>query len=149
MGMDIDAGDLAEGLAGLSDAVAQEAANRWFSRSQELLQERGDGEDYEVFPVVQSGVPPQYDPGEGGYVFGYPHVAAPFFEHGTEPHEIRAKRAEFLAFEWPDAPPAVREMFEVTFPTVFFKRVEHPGTAALEFTADARREAQAWAEDQP
>lgn len=53
-----------------------------------------------------------------------------FLEWGTDPHTIRARRASVLAFEWPDAPIPIQEMFEATFPTVFFKEVQHPGTEA-------------------
>lgn len=147
MGFDFADEDVfADAVQGLSEEVAREAANRWFSASQDILLDEGDTRDYEVFPVVQSGQPPQRD--DDGYRFGYGHVASPFFEHGTEPHEIEAKRAEYLAFEWPDAPQEVREMFEETFPTVFFKSVEHPGTPALNYMRRARSQAARWAEGQ-
>lgn len=128
---EIDIGALLDGFEDLARDEAREAANRAFSRSQEELFEAGDAEDYDVFPVAQSGQPPQWDRSRQGFVFSYPHEAAIFFEVGTEPHEIEAVRAEMLQFEWPDAPAEVRDMFEATFPTVFFSSVDHPGTPAL------------------
>ncbi|UIO98895.1 hypothetical protein Hbl1158_10150 [Halobaculum sp. CBA1158] len=147
MGFDIDTTELSAAAGELSDEIAREVANRWFSYSQESLQDAGDTLDYEVFPVVQSGIPPERD--GTGYSFYYTHLASPFFHDGTKPHEIRAKRGEFLAFEWPDAPADVQQMFEDTFPTVFFKEVQHPGTPALRFVSGRpRTRAQRWAEDQ-
>jgi len=48
----------------------------------------------------------------------------------TSPHEITPKNSDFLVFEWPDAPNQIKEMFSSTFPTVFFKKVNHPGIKA-------------------
>lgn len=53
-----------------------------------------------------------------------------FLEYGTSPHEITPKNADVLAFEWPDAPAEIQQMFASTFPLVFFKKVKHPGTKA-------------------
>lgn len=128
---EIDLGPLRDEYEQLARDEAREAANRAFTRSQEVLYSEGDAHDYDVFPVAQSGQPPQWDRSKGGYVFAYPHEAAIFFEVGTEPHEIEAVRAEMLSFEWPDAPAEVQQMFEETFPTVFFQSVDHPGTPAL------------------
>lgn len=139
MGFEIDSSDLEEAFGDLSEEAAEEAAGRWFSASQERLLEAGDAEEYDAFPVAQAGQPPARI--EDGYEFAYPHIASGFFNNGTEPHEIEAKRAEFLAFEWPDAPIAVQEMFEDTFPTVFFKSVRHPGTPALRYMERGRDEA--------
>lgn len=121
---------------------ALEAANRAFSRSQEVLTQSGDELGYEVFPVVQSGVPPQWDGSEGAVRFAYTHEAAPLFEDGTQTHEIVADDG-YLAFEWPDAPPEVKEMFESTFPTVFFKSVEVDGIEPIRFVDEGLSEAAA------
>jgi hypothetical protein len=53
-----------------------------------------------------------------------------WLEFGTEQHEITPKNSPFLAFEWPDAPVEVQQMFSETFPLVFFKKVNHPGIKA-------------------
>jgi len=139
--MDIDISALEEEFEDLSREQAMEAANRAFSSSQETLTKGGDSEGYEVFPVVQSGTPPQWDDVEGVARFEYSHPAAYFFEVGTQTHEIVAEDG-MLAFEWPDAPPEVRDMFESTFPTVFFKSVEVDGIERLDYVkqglADAR-----------
>jgi len=132
----LDSQELAEGID-LKEAT-RELSNEWFSKSQERLLDEGDDHEYEVYPVVQSGQPPRWT-GEN-WEFSYPHVAAAYFEYGTEPHEIEAKNAEFLAFEWPDAPDWVREQFRQTFPTVFFKSVDHPGTPALRYLRGTRDE---------
>ena len=138
---DFDLSDLRDGLWELSREEAREAAGRWFSRSQEVLYSEGDSHDYDVYPVAQAARPPQWDESRGGYVFTYPHEASLFFEVGTEPHEIEAVHAEMLAFEWEDAPGEVRAMFEETFPTVFFKSVDHPGTPALNYVERGREAA--------
>lgn len=126
--------------------LTREAANRWFSTSQETLYSAGDNHEFEVYPVAQSAVPPQWDESEGAWIFAYPHVAAPHFEWGTAPHEIEARQAEVLAFEWPDAPQDVQEMFEDTFPTVFFRSVEVDGIPALKFLRTGREEAKRFLE---
>jgi len=53
----------------------------------------------------------------------------------TRPHWIEAKNVKFLRFFWPDAPPAVMEMFPTGI--VFFKRVWHPGTEGNPFHQEA------------
>lgn len=63
---------------------------------------------------------------EAVYVYSR-NKALKFLEFGTDPHKIVAKNSQFLSFDWPDAPAPVRRMFEGTFPTVFFKSVQHPG----------------------
>lgn len=128
----------------VSREVADEAANRWFSWSQEDLYKKGDRFDYDVSSVAQSGQPPQWSEGDGGFVFTYDHHAAPFFEMGAKEYEIEAQEAEFLAFEWEDAPPEVEEMFSDTYPTVFFKSVNHPGMPELRYLRDSRERVRTW-----
>lgn len=55
---------------------------------------------------------------------------------GADPHVIEARNAHALAFEWEDAPPAVRET-QAKAPLVFFKRVVHPGFAGQHFLEQA------------
>jgi hypothetical protein len=135
---EIEASELSEGLEAASREKARDLANKWFSRSQEMLQKRGDDVEYEYFPILQGARPPQWT-GEA-WQFSYPHEASKYMEYGTEAHEIEAKEADMLAFEWPDAPPEVREMFEDTFPTVFFKSVEVEGVRELRYIRDSRTE---------
>jgi hypothetical protein len=134
-------------------AVAREAtrprANEWHSKATELLYERADEQEFDVQSIAQSALPPQWDDSEQAWVFTFPHTAAPFLEFGADEHEIAAKNAEFLAFEWPEGGDVVldeetgttvREAFEKTFPTVFFKKVNHPGVPALKYMRDSWKE---------
>lgn len=54
-----------------------------------------------------------------------------FVIHKTKPHWIEAKRAKFLRFVWPDAPPELVESFGGN--VMYFRRVWHPGTRANPF----------------
>lgn len=139
MGVEVDTEQLEIAFDDLSDDAAKELANRWFSASQEKLYAGGDQHDYDVYPVAQSGVPPQKD--GDAWKFGYLHPATVYFEFGTPDHEVEAQEAEMLAFEWPDAPQEVREMFSDTFPTVFFESVEVSGINALRFVQNGRTQA--------
>jgi len=58
---------------------------------------------------------------------------AVYLEYGTEPHVIEADSAAALRFQWPQAPIEVYEEFAGSFPVVFFKQVEHPGTSRQPF----------------
>lgn len=92
-----------------------------------------------------SSVPPTWEKEEEAWVFSFPHRGAVFQEFGAMPHEIRAKRAEALAFEWPDAPEEVKEQFEHTEgDLVFFESVDHPGIPAIGFVRYGRDRAQAF-----
>jgi len=146
MGIEIESGALEVALRDLGRERAMEAANRAFSWSQETLSEGGDEHGYETYPVVQSGTPPQWDEQRGGAVFDYHHPAAYYFEVGTQTHEIVAD-GETLAFEWPDAPPEVQEMFESTFPTVFFPRVKVSGIERIDYVKSGLNDAGRWLED--
>ena len=141
MTVDIDTSDLEAAFEDLSKEQARELAGRWFSNSSELLLEEGDDREYETSPVAQSGLPPQWDDTRGGWVFAFPHVAARFFNDGTETHTIEPTNADWLAFEWPDAPPEIQDQFESTFPTVFFKEVEVEGLPALRYMERGRDQA--------
>lgn len=141
---------LARAFEGLGRAVGRDAMDVWFSKSQDILAE-ADSEDSDsnLFPIQRSAQPPQWDDASGVWVFTYPHAAAIFHEVGAEPHVIRARRAEFLAFEWPDAPPDIREQFSETFPTVFFKSVNHPGVPARRFVHGGREAAIRYLQSDP
>lgn len=135
---EIDAGPLFDALEATGRDGARDISNRWFSNSQEKLRKRGDEAGYEYFPILQAAQPPQWT-GEA-MRFVYPHEGGEYMEFGTEAHTITAKNADMLAFEWEDAPPEVREMFEDTFPTVFFKTVEVEGVDELRYIRDSRAE---------
>ncbi|MBX0325805.1 hypothetical protein EGH21_22565 [Halomicroarcula sp. F13] len=143
--MEIDSSELEAKFELLGKQEAMEAANRAFSSSQERLTKVGDSRGYEVFPVVQSGTPPVWDETENAARFEYSHPAAYYFEVGTQTHEIVADDG-MLAFEWPDAPPEVQDMFESTFPTVFFKSVEVEGIDRIDFVKQGLEDARDWLE---
>lgn len=124
MPVDLETETLTVAAEEFSDDLASEAARRWFSWSQEIFQAGGDEHDYEIFPIVKSAQKPERT--SEGYHFVYPHEATVFFEKGTTHDEaIQATEAETLAFEWEDAPPEVRRMYEETFPLVFMPE-SHP-----------------------
>lgn len=146
MPVHVDADDLAVTVENLSRDIAMEAANRWFSWSQEIFTEGGDQEGYDIFPVVQSARPPEWT--EDGAEFVYPHEATQFFEKGTTAHEIEANQGDVLAFEWEDAPAEVRDMFEETFPTVFFPSVTVDGIERIGGIERGRQRTVQWLESQ-
>jgi len=147
MGIEISSDALVGELEAVGREQALEAANRAFSSSQDRLTAGGDEHDYETFPVVQSGTPPQWDEQRNGAVFSYDHPASIFFEVGTQTHEIVAD-GETLVFEWPDAPPEVQQMFKSTFPTVFFPRVKVDGIERIDYVSDGLDDAADWLEGQ-
>lgn len=59
--------------------------------------------------------------------------AAVHIEYGTDPHTIEADSAAALRFQWPSAPIPVYEAFAGSFPVVFFKEIDHPGTPRQPF----------------
>jgi len=126
-----------EAYTEIARKATEDAVTEWYSKAVELLYARGDEHEYEVFPVAQASMPPEWDTSEEAWVFTFPHVAAAIFEFGAVPHEIEAKNAEYLAFEWPDAPPEIQEQFSATFPKVFFQKVDHPGVEALHYVTDS------------
>lgn len=125
---------------------SEEFARRWYSKAQKRLYDLGDEMDFDVYPVAQSGVPPQWN-GEA-WVMEWPHFAAMFFEYGAEEHEIEPVDAEILAFEWPemagepfgDTGKTWDEVYSSSWPTVFLPKVDHPGMPALRFVRDSRDE---------
>lgn len=132
--------DFSKAYEEIAQKATEDFVTEWHSRAVELLYERGDQYEYEVASVAQSSMPPKWKKAEGAWVFSFPHVAAAIFEFGAVEHEIEAKNAEYLAFEWPDAPPEIQEQFSDSFPTVFFKSVDHPGVEALHYVTDSWKE---------
>ena len=142
---DID--EIEDQLSVAAKGGTEEFIREWHSKADELFLKRGDAEDYDVFQMVQGSVPPYYDDKEGAWAFHYPHFAAIIMELGSDPHKIEADEADFLAFEWPEMEgeefgntgKTFDEVFEDTWPTVFFKEIWHPGTEALRFLQDSLR----------
>lgn len=146
---DIDEETVIERLQAPTRQTAQEAANRWFSAATDILLREGDAHEYDVFPVAQSGQPPQWDAADGAFVMAWPHVAAPYFEHGTTAHEVEGD--PILAFEWEamrgeefaDTGKTFEEVFD-TFPTVFLPSVTVDGIPALHWVSRGRQQAAQW-----
>ena len=123
----------------------------WFEKSQNWLEEAAEQrseidsqgmegrEQNSLHVIQQTAVPPTWNENQKYWSFSYPHAGAVFQEFGAKPHEIRAKRAEVLAFEWPDAPQEVKEQFEDTEgDLVFFESIDHPGIPAIGFVRRGR-----------
>jgi|GEM_PF-2252089 len=145
---EIESDELVLGLEEVSEEAALELTNRWFSYSQEELYEQGDEHGYDVASVAQAAVPPEWDDQEGAGTFAYMHEAAQYFEFGAKEHEIEAVNAEYLAFDWPEMAGepfgntglTFDEVFESSWPTVFFKSITHPGMPALRFLRGTRED---------
>jgi len=137
--------------------ITREAMDVWFAKSQDRLiaaaEQRTGGqgaddsegrtyrEKNNLTDMLDEFQPPVWVEDEDAWVFTVTHSAAVFHEFGAEGHEIRARQAQALAFEWPDAPEEIKEQFEDSFPTVFFNSVEHPGTPAIGFIRYGREKA--------
>jgi len=145
--------DFEETLEARSKELAMEAANRWFSESNERLLQGGDEHDYDVFPVVQSAQPPQWDAREQAAVMSWPHRASAFFAHGTTSHEIEGdpllvfEYEEMRGEEFADTGKTWEEVFD-DFPTVFLPRVEVDGIPRIPFDVEGKRTAARWLQEQ-
>ncbi|MFB6284582.1 MAG: hypothetical protein ABEK59_11765 [Halobacteria archaeon] len=148
---DEDGGDPTEAVtAALSEKqFALELMDYWFSQSEnhllraaETRREQGSTKvrrKGSLHNIQQLAVPPSWDEEKGRATFSYPHEGAIFQEFGARPTEIRARKAEYLAFEWPDAPREVKEQFEHTEDDlVFFKSINHPGIPGIGFVRKGR-----------
>lgn len=163
----IDTSGLDAALDEAEKELGKEAMNRWFSTSQEWLMEAAGNrsgldatrdsrgaltgrQENDLHRIAQSAMPPQWDDAEGAWTFTYTHLASVWMEYGTEPHEIKAAEGEMLAFEWPDAPPEVQEMFDnwEEDHMVYFKKVDHPGTPAIGYVRAGRRAAREFLENE-
>ena len=129
------------------DLWFQESFN-WLTEAAERRSELGRAHGHEgrssngLHQIAQSFMPPKWDSSRGAWIWSVPHYGAVFQEFGAIPHEIRAKKAETLAFEWPDQPEAVREQFEHTEgDLVFFESINHPGIPAIGFVRYGRDKA--------
>lgn len=142
MSLEVDTTELEIAFEDISRQEALDAANVAFSAANDRLLEAADEHDYDLFPLAQSAREPQWSEADGGYVFGWPHEAAVYFNEGTVDHKIEPVEADMLAFEWPDAPQEVREMFEDTFPLVFFPEVEVSGLPAIQYLEHGMQQAE-------
>jgi hypothetical protein len=134
-----------------AEEFTRDVIMHWFEKSQNWLEEAAENrseidsqgmigrEQNSLHAIQQTAVPPSWDKNEEHWSFSYPHAGAVFQEFGARPHEIRAKKAEVLAFEWPDAPRDIQEEFEHTEgDLVFFESVNHPGIPAIGFVRRGR-----------
>jgi len=144
--------EVIQSLKADADELTRDIIDLWFSNSQDWLRDaeknrseigvksgvRGR-EENNLGQIAQKAVPPSWNEDEQRWSFSYPHAGAVFQEFGAKPHEIRAKKGEVLAFEWPDAPEEVQEQFEDTEgDLVFFQSVDHPGLPAIGFVRYGR-----------
>jgi hypothetical protein len=140
-----------EELGKNSKKLAREAMDVWFAKSQDRIVEAAQHratqgsthqqQENNLTDLLDEFQPPHWDENRGAWVFSVTHDAAVFHEFGAMPHEIEARQAQVLAFEWRDAPEEVQEMFESTFPTVFFQSVNHPGVPGIGYLRYGRDEA--------
>lgn len=152
-------------VAAIDEAAKEEtgtAMDVWMSASMKRLSEAaeqrstdpvaGDSENRQgrqqnqLHEITKTFIDPHWT---GEYwEFAVGHAAAVFHEWGAQPHEIRARKAQVLAFEWPDAPEEIQEKFEDTFPTVFFDAIDHPGVPGIGFMRHGREQAENYLKDQ-
>lgn len=138
----------------------RDAAHLWFQESTDWLEDaaqtrsalgrqhgRTGREMHGLDQIRKTAQPPQWEESREAWVWTVPHEGAVFQEFGAMPHEIRARKAEVLAFEWPDAPRKVQEQFEHTEgDLVFFESIDHPGIPAIGFIRYGRQQAQKFLE---
>lgn len=144
-----------EGVQEEDDSFAKLVADLWFQESTDWLTDaaqrrsalgkrhgRKGRAQNNLSEIADKAVPPFWDSEREAWVFGFPHIGAVFQEFGAMPHEIRAKKAEMLAFEWPDAPQHIQEQFSHTEgDLVFFESINHPGIPAIGFVRYGRQKA--------
>lgn len=140
------------------DKLTRDAVDLWFQESTDWLTEAAERRSeigqrkgrqgratQGLDQIRKHAVPPQWD--GDSWVFSFPHKGAVFHEYGARSHEIRAKKAEVLAFEWPDAPEEVKEQFEDTEgDLVFFESVNHPGVPAIGYVRHGLRKTKSFLE---
>jgi hypothetical protein len=139
---------IADGLADLGKQVTGDAMSIWHTATADRIMEAAGGratidaqrdqrgslqsrENNDLHKLENAMTAPVWNDAEGAWQFAIAHPQASLHEWGAMPHEIKAKEAEALAFEWPDAPQEIEERFQDSWPLVFFDSVEHPGTPAI------------------
>lgn len=131
--------------AAVREALTQELVTwlRENDRAEQLIREAARDalvqSGYDADSVLESLVGPVIDANPPGMAvrvsWAFDHEAAQHLEFGTSEHTIEGDPV--LAFEWPDAPAEVRNMFDATFPTVFFQEVTVDGVAETRFTRES------------
>lgn len=146
MKFDQNVGDqIADALDDRKKMYGRIIATRWAENSEAYLRAESkrrssemDG-DSGLYRIADEFTDPDWDEGQQQWVFTVDHPAAVIHEVGAKEHEIRARKAQVLAFEWPDAPDHIKEMFSHTEgDLVFFKSVDHPGVPAVGYIAEGR-----------
>jgi hypothetical protein len=164
-------GDAAQAIeAGVEEygkRVTREAVTVWNTEAQKRIMEAAGGrtdidaardmrgsltgrEENELHQLAKEFTAPVWDDANDQWIFACTHAFASLHEWGAMPHEIEARRAQALVFEWPDMPSEVREDFEaqwestdnfLTEPMVAFSNVDHPGLPAIGFMRYGRQKA--------
>jgi hypothetical protein len=153
--------------------VTREAVTVWNTEAQKRIAEAAQGrtsrdaqrdqrgdlqgrKDNDLHELYESFTPPQWVESEKAWVFAVTHEFAREHEWGAQPHEIQAKNANALVFEWPDMPREVEEKFEPQWesdtnslekPQVAFDSVDHPGVPAIGYLRHGRQKARQRLED--
>lgn len=141
-----------DALAAKKKELSRDYVDLWYQESTEWLKEAAEtrsaigqahgvvGRSENNLAILASrSVPPMWDESDEQWVFSFPHEGAVFQEFGAVPHEIRAKKAEALAFEWPDAPEEIKEEFDhLEGDLVMFQKINHPGIPAIGFVRYGR-----------
>lgn len=159
---------IAEATQKAAKKATREAMDVWHAEAQKRVMEAASGradiddtrdsrgsltgrQENRLHELAQEFTVPVWSEDKGAWVFAVTHFAAAFHEFGAEPHEIRARQARALVFEWPDMPQEVREKFEDQWasptnsleePQVAFNSVEHPGVPGIGFMRYGRQQAE-------
>lgn len=141
--VDIDTQEFVQGfedaLSGeLRQEIAKIVARYWRMQSKSVLRTAAKERDSDGLNHIAEAATDIQVTSEG-VTWKFDHVGAVYQNFGTRPHEVRAKKAEVLAFEWPEAPQEVKEQFEHTEgDLVFFEKTNNPGLPALQFMEKGR-----------
>lgn len=143
------------GLGEFLEENVKEFAEVWKNAANRELQREAQKRGYEYPPILKSvEISDPYESPAGPWGgqqttvdLEWEHPAASFWNYGTEPHTIEAKDAHFLAFEWDNAPMAIRSAFSGDPPLVFQKEAEVDGIDAMHFIERGRKVALRWAKN--
>lgn len=132
-----------EAVEDLAKQAGKKLITEWKAASEQKLDRaRIDRDSDGLSNIIEAFTDPEYAESENAWTFNVEHTGAIYQEYGADEHEIRARQASFLAFEWPDAPPEVKEQFEDTEgDLVFFQSINHPGIPPIYFMRHGRIDA--------